>query len=66
MEDRIIYIGDSPNDDPLFKVLKYSAAVNNIVNFLENMESYPTYRASQNSGKGFLEIVNTILEKREY
>ena len=64
MEDKIIYIGDSPNDEPMFRELKYSAAVNNIVNFLDQMEYYPAYKASFDSGRGFIEIVDTLLEKR--
>ena len=66
MEDQIIYIGDSPNDEPMFEKLKYSAAVNNIINFLDRMEHYPVYKAEKNSGDGFKEIVDVILTKREY
>ncbi|MCK5201233.1 MAG: HAD-IIB family hydrolase [Spirochaetales bacterium] len=66
MQEKIIYIGDSPNDEPMFEKLKYSAAVNNIVNFLDRMEHYPAYKSSLNSGEGFREIVRTILTKRGY
>jgi len=66
MQDKIIYIGDSPNDEPMFKALKNSVAVNNIVKFLDRMEYYPVYKAENNSGDGFKEIVETILTKREY
>ena len=66
MQDKIIYIGDSPNDEPMFKALKYSVAVNNIVKFLDRMEHYPVYKAEKDSGDGFKEIVETILTKREY
>lgn len=66
MQEKILYIGDSPNDEPMFEKLKYSAAVNNIVNFLDRMEYYPVYKASKDSGEGFREIVGTILTKRGY
>ncbi len=66
MQDTIIYIGDSPNDEPMFKALKHSAAVNNIVNFMDRMEFYPVYKSKKDSGDGFKEIVDTILIKRGY
>lgn len=66
MQDKIIYIGDSPNDEPMFKELKYSAAVNNIVNFMDRMEYYPVYKSEKDSGDGFKEIVDVILTKRGY
>jgi len=66
MQEKVFYIGDSPNDEPMFEKLKYSASVNNIVNFLDRMEHYPVYKAEKDSGDGFKEIVETILTKREY
>lgn len=66
MEDKVIYIGDSPNDEPMFEKLKYSAAVNNIVNFLDRIEHYPVYKSKKDSGAGFKEIVDVILTKRGY
>lgn len=64
MEDKVIYIGDSPNDEPMFKELKFSAAVNNIVNFLDRMKHHPVYKSDKNSGDGFRNIVDVILTKR--
>ena len=66
MQDKVIYIGDSPNDEPMFEKLKYSVAVHNIVNFLDRMDSFPAYKSSKDSGEGFKEIVETILSKRGY
>ena len=66
MQEKIIYIGDSPNDEPMFKELKYTVAVNNIVNFLDRMEHYPVYKSNKDSGDGFKEIIDVILTKRGY
>jgi len=66
MQEKVIYIGDSPNDEPMFRKLKHTAAVNNIVNFLDRMEYYPVYKSSRDSGDGFKEIIDTILTKRGY
>ena len=66
MQDRVIYIGDSPNDEPMFEKLEYSAAVNNIVNYLDRINHFPVYKSSKNSGEGFKDIVETIFCKRGY
>ena len=66
MQEKIIYIGDSPNDEPMFRKLKHTAAVNNIVNFMDRMEHYPAYKSSRNSRDGFKDIIDTILTKRGY
>ncbi|MCK5154457.1 MAG: HAD-IIB family hydrolase [Spirochaetales bacterium] len=66
MQEKIIYIGDSPNDEPMFEKIKYSAAVNNIINFLDRMKCYPAFKSSRDSGDGFKEIIDTILTKRGY
>jgi HAD superfamily hydrolase (TIGR01484 family) len=66
MQEQVLYIGDSPNDEPMFKELKFTAAVNNINKFLDRLEHYPSYKSNSNSGEGFKEIIDTILTKREY
>ncbi len=66
MQEKIIYIGDSPNDEPMFEKLKYSVAVNNIVNFLDRIDHYPVYKSKKDSGDGFKEIIDRILNKRGY
>lgn len=64
LQDEIIYAGDSPNDEPMFKALKHSVAVANIRNFLDIIESKPRYITENESGEGFSEAVKIILEKR--
>ncbi len=66
MEGKILYIGDSPNDEPMFRDLKYSAAVNNILKFSDRMEYFPLFKSSKDSGEGFKEIADILLLKREY
>ncbi len=63
MIDRILFIGDSPNDEPMFRELKNTVAVANIKYFLDDIENYPTYITNKPSGEGFREAVNIILSK---
>jgi len=64
LKNRIIFIGDSPNDEPMFKELPYTVAVANIKKFLEDLEFLPGYITTNPSGRGFEETVDIILKKR--
>ena len=62
--DRILFCGDSPNDEPMFQYFPYTAGVKNIINFAENMTYLPAFVATQSGGEGFTEIVEVILKLR--
>ncbi len=61
----VCYIGDSPNDEPLFAAVGDSIGVANIRSFLEQLEHRPRYLTVGESSKGFVEAVDTILRLRE-
>jgi HAD superfamily hydrolase (TIGR01484 family) len=62
--DKCLFIGDSPNDEPLFAALPVTVAVANIQAYLNDLTHYPAYITKKPSAKGFSEAVNLILEKR--
>ena len=64
LQSKILFVGDSPNDEPLFSALDHSIAVANIHEFLLQMTHHPTYVAEKHSGDGFQEIVSVVLNKR--
>lgn len=64
VQDSIVFIGDSPNDEPVFAALRHSIAVASIRSFLNHLHHLPTYITEQESGGGFNEAVQVILEKR--
>jgi len=64
LQEEIIFAGDSPNDEPMFKALHHSIAVANIKNFLDRIENKPRYITDAESGAGFYEAVQLILKKR--
>lgn len=59
-----IYVGDSPNDEPLFARFGLSAGVANVARFLELMRHKPTYLASREGSAGFAEIARALLRSR--
>jgi HAD superfamily hydrolase (TIGR01484 family) len=65
VQDGIAFIGDSPNDEPLFAAVRHSIAVANISTFLVRLSHVPAYITEKESAEGFSEAVQTILKKRE-
>ena len=59
-----LFIGDSPNDEPLFAGFPCSIAVGNLRRFLPRLASLPGYITAAESAEGFQEAVDVILEKR--
>lgn len=58
------FIGDSPNDEPMFAHFKHSFAVANLTHFQSRLQHLPTYIAKQRGGAGFAEIAQQILTSR--
>jgi HAD superfamily hydrolase (TIGR01484 family) len=58
---QVIFIGDSPNDVPMFKFFIHSVGVANILNFKGRMECEPAWVTEKKGGFGFAEMVDTLL-----
>lgn len=59
-----VYLGDSPNDEPMFQFFPFSIGVKNVLNFTDRMRFLPAYVTSYEGGDGFAEAAQLILEKR--
>jgi len=62
--EQALFIGDSPNDEPLFAAFPHSVAVGNLARFLPRITSRPAYITRADSAEGFCEACRVILEKR--
>lgn len=60
-EQDCLFIGDSPNDESMFKQFPLSVGVANIQRFLPVMEYLPMYMTSKDGGYGFVEMANVLL-----
>lgn len=60
----VIFVGDSPNDEPMFARFPLSCAVANIHRYKDLIRRFPSFVASQECGEGFAEIAGTLLKKR--
>jgi len=60
-KERVIFIGDSPNDVPMFAYFPNSVGVANVLQFKEMMTHYPTWITEKEGGLGFAEMVDGLL-----
>jgi HAD superfamily hydrolase (TIGR01484 family) len=64
-DDReIIFVGDSPNDEPMFARFPLACAVANIRRYAALIRREPAFIASREYGEGFAEIAEILLRKR--
>ena len=63
VKEALIFIGDSPNDVPMFQFFPHSVGVANILRFKENLAHKPAWVTQQEGGNGFSEMVDSILVK---
>lgn len=61
----VVYIGDSPNDEPFFERLPLTVGVANVREFLTRMKHAPAYVTQLNGGLGFAEFAERLLSSRK-
>jgi HAD superfamily hydrolase (TIGR01484 family) len=59
--DRFVFVGDSPNDSPLFAFFPHAVAVANARAFADRMPTLPPYVTQGESGAGFAELADFLL-----
>jgi len=57
----VLYIGDSPNDCPMFDFFRHSVGVANILDFKGRLESEPAWVTTKIGGYGFAEMTDILL-----
>ncbi len=56
-----LFIGDSPNDEPMFSGFRFSVGVANLTQYLGRLKHPPTWLTSRESGGGFAEMANRLI-----
>jgi len=59
--DNVLFIGDSPNDEPMFEFFKYSVGVANIQRQLHRLTHRPKFVTPSEGGAGFVEMAQRLL-----
>ena len=59
--DKIVFAGDSPNDEPMFGYFKNSVGVGNIMNHADQIKQFPAWITTKNDAEGFSELADALL-----
>jgi HAD superfamily hydrolase (TIGR01484 family) len=59
-----VFVGDSPNDAPMFGFFPLSVGVANVRHFADRIATLPTYVTDGESGAGFVETAERLLAAR--
>jgi HAD superfamily hydrolase (TIGR01484 family) len=59
--DAVLYVGDSLNDEPMFRFFPNSVGVATIVDYLDRLSAPPRWVTTGPGGSGFVEVAETLL-----
>lgn len=63
-KERFVFVGDSPNDAPMFAYFPHSVGVANIGDFEGALGAEPAYVCNERCGQGFVELADALLADR--
>ena len=63
--EHYVFVGDSPNDAPMFEYFPHSVGVANVTDFEGCLTAEPAYLCSKRCGAGFAELVAVLLAARD-
>jgi HAD superfamily hydrolase (TIGR01484 family) len=59
-----LFIGDSPNDEPMFEAFDYTVGVANLTQYLSRLKHAPRWITQSESGQGFVEMAAAVISAR--
>jgi HAD superfamily hydrolase (TIGR01484 family) len=62
--ERFVFVGDSPNDAPMFAYFPHAVGVANVRAFADRIATLPTYVTEREAGAGFAELARLLLAAR--
>ncbi len=62
--DQVVFVGDSPNDAPLFGFFRQACGVSSVRRFAGHLEAEPAYVTQGGGGGGFVEVARRLLAAR--
>jgi HAD superfamily hydrolase (TIGR01484 family) len=64
LRERYVFIGDSPNDEPMFGYFPHAVGVANVAEFAAGMTHPPAYVTPGRGGAGFVQLAHRLLSAR--
>jgi hypothetical protein len=62
--EHVLFVGDSPNDEPMFRHFPMACGVANVVRYKNMIKHLPAFVSTKESGAGFAQIADTLLSHR--
>ncbi len=62
---RCVFVGDSPNDAPMFAFFPNAVGVANVMAFADRLDAMPAWITPSRAGAGFAELAQCLLEARD-
>jgi len=62
--EQFVFVGDSPNDQPMFKFFPHAVGVANLLNFADRLTDKPSYVTIGEGGAGFAELAAALISAR--
>lgn len=59
-----VFVGDSPNDVPMFRYFPNAVGVANVADFADRLAAWPRWITTGRGGHGFAEVAEALLEAR--
>lgn len=59
-----LFIGDSPNDEPMFQRFIFTVGVANLGKYLDRLKSPPRWLTARESGAGFAEMAQLLIQSK--
>jgi HAD superfamily hydrolase (TIGR01484 family) len=60
-KERYVFVGDSPNDEPMFAYFPHAVGVANVGELADRLETPPAYLTGGRAGSGFTEVAEALL-----
>jgi len=61
-KDSFVFVGDSPNDAPMFDYFPHAVGVANVRDFEAQLTARPAYVTQHRGGSGFAELASALLD----
>jgi HAD superfamily hydrolase (TIGR01484 family) len=62
--NRWVFVGDSPNDAPMFGYFENAVGVANVLDFVDQLDAFPRYVTPARGGAGFVQLAQVLLSAR--
>lgn len=63
-KDSFVFIGDSPNDAPMFGFFPHAVGTANVRRFEDELDAAPTYITKRDAGAGFAELAEALIDAK--